>query len=88
MAFSLERIASSSPVHDETHLDHWQSQALRARGPQWLLEEFIKLDSSITAKILAMNLRFLHLLLEDISGACLTVLEVLESSKWLLTLLI
>ena len=83
MAFSLERIASSSPVHDETHLDHWQSQALRARGPQWLLEEFIKLDTSITAKILAMNLRFLHLLLEDISGACLTVLEVLESSKWL-----
>ena len=42
--FSLERIARSSPVHDESHLLHWQREAMRRRGAAPLRREIVGRD--------------------------------------------
>ncbi|MDR1048259.1 MAG: glutamate--tRNA ligase, partial [Synergistaceae bacterium] len=36
-AFSLSRISASSPVHDETHLNYQQKEAMRKRGGGFIL---------------------------------------------------
>lgn len=82
-AFSIDHVSSSSPVHDETHLNYWQTEALRARGAQWMFNELVRLNPSIPSLVEGMNKNFVILLLEDISGGCLTPHDVLESSKWL-----
>ena len=40
-SFSLEKIAQSSPVHDEEHLLHWQREAIKRRGGAALAAELI-----------------------------------------------
>jgi glutamyl/glutaminyl-tRNA synthetase len=42
--FSLSDISTSSPVHDETHLRHWQKEAMRKKGSEAILERLIELD--------------------------------------------
>ena len=40
-SFSLDKIAQSSPVHDEEHLLHWQRKAIKQRGGEALAAELI-----------------------------------------------
>ena len=43
-AFSLDRISRSSPLHDESHLLHWQREAMRRRGTARLRQEIVDRD--------------------------------------------
>ena len=43
-AFSLEGIARSSPLHDESHLLHWQREAMRRRGTGFVRREIVEQD--------------------------------------------
>ena len=43
-AFSLEGIARSSPQHDESHLLHWQREAMRRRGTGFVRREIVEQD--------------------------------------------
>jgi glutamyl-tRNA synthetase len=42
--FSLSRVSTSSPVHDETHLNYWQKEAMRERGSGFALGCLTKTD--------------------------------------------
>ncbi|MDR1977233.1 MAG: glutamate--tRNA ligase [Synergistaceae bacterium] len=42
--FSLSRISTSSPVHDETHLKHRQREAMRKKGSRAILKWLTELD--------------------------------------------
>ncbi|MDR1377583.1 MAG: glutamate--tRNA ligase [Synergistaceae bacterium] len=44
--FSLSRISTSSPVHDETHLRYWQKEVMRRRGSQALLKQLMEVVPS------------------------------------------
>jgi nondiscriminating glutamyl-tRNA synthetase len=80
--FSLSRIATSSPVHDEAHLEFWQKKAMAHRGTSWLFDELCRLAPDKEAFFRGKDRKHLFLLLEDISGACLTPSDVLKSLKW------
>ena len=43
--FSLDRISTSTPVHDETHLKYWQKEAMRSLGGKAILKKLTDLDS-------------------------------------------
>lgn len=43
-AFSLDRISRSSPLHDESHLLHWQREAMRRRGTTRVRQEIAERD--------------------------------------------
>ena len=43
-AFSLDRISRSSPLHDESHLLHWQREAMRRRGTARVRQEIAERD--------------------------------------------
>jgi glutamyl/glutaminyl-tRNA synthetase len=47
--FSLSRISASSPVHDETHLRHWQKEAMRRRGGETLLKQLAEAEPPFAA---------------------------------------
>lgn len=42
--FLLDRISRSSPLHDETHLLHWQREAMRRRGGASIRQEVVASD--------------------------------------------
>lgn len=41
-AFSLDRISSSTPIHDEMHLKYWQKEAIKQIDSEELLQEIKK----------------------------------------------
>ena len=43
-AFSLDRISRSSPLHDESHLLHWQREAMHRRGTARIRQEIAERD--------------------------------------------
>jgi glutamyl-tRNA synthetase len=64
--FSLSRISTSSPVHDETHLRHWQKEAMRRRGSEALLKQLTEIAPSFEAfEALALRLLIDDLLEEN-----------------------
>jgi glutamyl-tRNA synthetase len=62
-AFSLVRISASPPIHDETHLRYWQKEALRRKGPEFLVKEFLATDPRLSA----FNVEVLGRLAADLS---------------------
>ncbi|MCR5346408.1 MAG: glutamate--tRNA ligase [Fretibacterium sp.] len=43
-SFSIDRIAQSSPVHDEKHLLYWQREAMKRRGGKALARELVLME--------------------------------------------
>jgi glutamyl/glutaminyl-tRNA synthetase len=54
-AFSLDRISASSPVHDETHLNHRQKEAMRKRGGGFILNRMREFPISPEAAVPAAD---------------------------------
>jgi glutamyl-tRNA synthetase len=48
-AFSLTHVSTSSPTHDEARVRYWQKEALRKKGPEFLLNELLKSDPRFSA---------------------------------------
>jgi glutamyl-tRNA synthetase len=76
-AFSLGRISNSPPVHDETHLNYWQKEAMRKRGGGFILDWLkeagspfaLGTDNAEALKRLAEDLIEEHCTLRSLKGA-------------------
>ncbi|MDR2137570.1 MAG: glutamate--tRNA ligase [Synergistaceae bacterium] len=78
--FSLSRISASSPVHDETHLRHWQKEAMRKTGSGALLQRLTEANPSFGA----FDAPALERLIDDLLEENYTLPLLEESLRFLL----
>ncbi|MDR2178878.1 MAG: glutamate--tRNA ligase [Synergistaceae bacterium] len=63
--FSLSRVSASSPIHDETHLNYWQKEAMGKRGGGFALGRLKEADPRFGAFDPAALERLIDDLLEE-----------------------
>ena len=63
--FSLSRVSASSPIHDETHLNYWQKEAMRRRGGGFALGRLTEAEPRFGALEAAALERLIDDLIEE-----------------------
>jgi glutamyl-tRNA synthetase len=78
--FSLSRVSVSSPIHDESHLIHWQKEAMKKKGNSGLLRLLTKADGRFSA----FDTGAMALLIADLLEENPTLPLLTEALKFLL----